>query len=153
MGREHGLGAKRKGPRKRHRALLQTPPRRIFRFFSPPFLFIIWLLFSFIFLLFYVISLIMASSTTAAEADTGSDRVLTCFTCRLVFGDSEKMRDHYKTDLHRFNLKRKVAGLPPVQEALYLQKVAGAQCSLQFPILSSIPSQCFLFLLFTILLF
>jgi pre-60S factor REI1 len=34
------------------------------------------------------------------------------------------MREHYKTDFHRFNLKRKVAGLPPVQENLFLQKLA-----------------------------
>jgi len=33
------------------------------------------------------------------------------------------MRNHYKSDLHRFNLKRKAANLPPVPEDLYDQKV------------------------------
>lgn len=69
----------------------------------------------------------MASATMQHTVHAqDKERVLTCFTCRLVFDDSDKMREHYKTDFHRFNLKRKVAGLPPVQEALFLQKVAGA---------------------------
>ncbi|XP_046664933.1 zinc finger protein 622 [Homalodisca vitripennis] len=38
----------------------------------------------------------------------------TCITCRVAFFDSEVQRQHYKTDWHRYNLKRKVADLPPV---------------------------------------
>lgn len=71
-----------------------------------------------------------AVSDSKAQADSAAARVLTCFTCRLVFDNSDLMREHYKSDLHRFNLKRKVAGLPPVQEALYLQKVAGMQSNI-----------------------
>lgn len=38
----------------------------------------------------------------------------TCITCRVAFHDAEGQRTHYKTDWHRYNLKRKVADLPPV---------------------------------------
>lgn len=40
--------------------------------------------------------------------------VFTCITCRVGFKDGELQRLHYKTDWHRYNLKRKVAELPPV---------------------------------------
>jgi len=49
--------------------------------------------------------------------------VLTCLTCRLVFKDSEAMRVHYKTDFHRFNLKRKIANLLPITEDLFDKKL------------------------------
>ncbi|XP_075233058.1 cytoplasmic 60S subunit biogenesis factor ZNF622-like [Lycorma delicatula] len=38
----------------------------------------------------------------------------TCIACRVVFNNGEIQRQHYKTDWHRYNLKRKVAELPPV---------------------------------------
>ncbi|KRT80551.1 hypothetical protein AMK59_6823 [Oryctes borbonicus] len=38
----------------------------------------------------------------------------TCISCRVLFKDGEIQRLHYKTDWHRYNLKRKVAELPPV---------------------------------------
>lgn len=38
----------------------------------------------------------------------------TCITCRVAFLDADIQRSHYKTDWHRYNLKRKVADLPPV---------------------------------------
>lgn len=38
----------------------------------------------------------------------------TCISCRVMFKNGENQRLHYKTDWHRYNLKRKVAELPPV---------------------------------------
>jgi len=54
---------------------------------------------------------------------TASSAKLTCISCRLLFVTTKEQRDHYKTDIHRFNLKRKVANLPPVNEEIYKQKV------------------------------
>jgi hypothetical protein len=53
--------------------------------------------------------------------------VFTCVTCNVAFVDSELQRDHYKSDWHRYNLKRKIAEMPVVsfkdfQERLLLQK-------------------------------
>jgi len=55
----------------------------------------------------------------------------TCITCRVVFADkegndgvsAELQKAHYKTDWHRYNLKRKVADLPPVTAENFLQRV------------------------------
>ncbi|CAK6977023.1 cytoplasmic 60S subunit biogenesis factor ZNF622 [Scomber scombrus] len=56
----------------------------------------------------------------------------TCISCRVAFADGEIQRAHYKTDWHRYNLKRKVADMPPVtaenfQERVMAQRVAAEQ--------------------------
>lgn len=38
----------------------------------------------------------------------------TCITCSVAFSDADIQRSHYKTDWHRYNLKRKVIQLPPI---------------------------------------
>ncbi|KAL4706824.1 hypothetical protein ACJJTC_010058 [Scirpophaga incertulas] len=38
----------------------------------------------------------------------------TCITCQVLFNSPELQREHYKLDWHRYNLKRKVANIPPV---------------------------------------
>lgn len=38
----------------------------------------------------------------------------TCITCQVMFKTPELQREHYKLDWHRYNLKRKVASIPPV---------------------------------------
>ena len=35
-------------------------------------------------------------------------------TAGKFFVDKEALQEHYRSDFHRYNLKRKVAGLPPV---------------------------------------
>jgi len=55
----------------------------------------------------------------------------TCITCRVMFADkdgnegraAELQKEHYKTDWHRYNLKRKVADLPPVTAENFQQRV------------------------------
>ncbi|GBG28010.1 Ribosome maturation protein SBDS [Hondaea fermentalgiana] len=50
------------------------------------------------------------ASTTAAAADPGG---LRCRTCNVGFGsDRSQQREHYKTDLHRLNLKLNMKKLP-----------------------------------------
>ncbi|GFN80466.1 Zinc finger protein 622-like [Plakobranchus ocellatus] len=39
---------------------------------------------------------------------------ITCLACNVAFEDVELGRFHYKTDWHRYNLKRKVASLSPI---------------------------------------
>ncbi|KAG6453621.1 hypothetical protein O3G_MSEX008265 [Manduca sexta] len=39
----------------------------------------------------------------------------TCITCNVRYETAEQQREHYKLDWHRYNLKRKVASLPPVK--------------------------------------
>lgn len=47
----------------------------------------------------------------------------TCISCRVAFADAEIQRNHYKTDWHRYNLKRKVADLPPVTAEEFQRRV------------------------------
>lgn len=54
---------------------------------------------------------------------------LTCNACNKEFLDVEEQKLHYKSEWHRYNLKRKVANVPGVTEALFLarQSAAAAQ--------------------------
>ncbi|NXP57035.1 ZN622 protein, partial [Chloropsis cyanopogon] len=47
----------------------------------------------------------------------------TCITCRVAFKDGDIQRAHYKTDWHRYNLKRKVADMPPVTAENFQERV------------------------------
>uniref|UniRef100_A0A915PC51 C2H2-type domain-containing protein n=1 Tax=Setaria digitata TaxID=48799 RepID=A0A915PC51_9BILA len=49
---------------------------------------------------------------------------LTCICCQVVFANSSLQREHYKTDWHRYNLKRKITGFPVVTEEQFRQKIA-----------------------------
>ncbi|KAL3831320.1 hypothetical protein ACJMK2_023087 [Sinanodonta woodiana] len=53
--------------------------------------------------------------------------IFTCISCRVAFLDAETQRNHYKTDWHRYNLKRKVAELPPVTAETFRERVLTAQ--------------------------
>jgi pre-60S factor REI1 len=65
----------------------------------------------------------MAATTTPGLASqTGS---FSCITCHMLFTDGAAQRDHYKAEVHRFNLKRKVAGLAPVTADVYDAKQKG----------------------------
>ncbi|TYI17105.1 hypothetical protein ES332_A07G001100v1 [Gossypium tomentosum] len=47
---------------------------------------------------------------------------LACNACNREFLDEAERKLHYKSDWHRYNLKRKVAGVPGVTEALFLAR-------------------------------
>lgn len=48
----------------------------------------------------------------------------TCNTCSLQFPTAEDQRSHMKSEWHRYNLKRRVANLPAIDEALFNDKVS-----------------------------
>ncbi|OSD04011.1 hypothetical protein PYCCODRAFT_1408429 [Trametes coccinea BRFM310] len=47
----------------------------------------------------------------------------TCLSCSIAFHTAQDQREHYRSDHHRYNMKRRVAGLPPVSADLFNQKV------------------------------
>ncbi len=49
---------------------------------------------------------------------------LTCLTCCEVFQSREDQVEHYRLDWHRYNLKRKLKGLEPVNQDSF-EKIAG----------------------------
>lgn len=57
--------------------------------------------------------------------------MFTCITCRVSFAESDIQRRHYKTDWHRYNLKRKVAEMPPVTAEVFQQKVLAQKAEVE----------------------
>ncbi|XP_064484977.1 cytoplasmic 60S subunit biogenesis factor ZNF622-like [Ornithodoros turicata] len=55
----------------------------------------------------------------------------TCLSCQVVFADAQLQRAHYKCDWHRYNLKRKVADLPPVTAEEFQQRVLAQKSAVQ----------------------
>ncbi|TVU08642.1 hypothetical protein EJB05_42053 [Eragrostis curvula] len=49
---------------------------------------------------------------------------VTCNACNAGFDGEEEQRLHYRSEWHRYNLKRKVAGVPGVTEALFMARQA-----------------------------
>ncbi|KAF7362019.1 Zinc finger protein 622-like protein [Mycena venus] len=49
--------------------------------------------------------------------------LFTCLSCTIAFHTAEDQRTHYRSDHHRYNMKRRVAGLPPVSAESFNQKV------------------------------
>lgn len=47
----------------------------------------------------------------------------TCISCLVEFKEALFQREHYKTDWHRYNLKRKVVDLPPVSATRFQERV------------------------------
>ncbi|CAK9298298.1 unnamed protein product [Gordionus sp. m RMFG-2023] len=48
---------------------------------------------------------------------------LSCLTCRIIFKEADDQRLHYKLEWHRYNLKRKMIDLPPVDLETFCNKL------------------------------
>lgn len=55
----------------------------------------------------------------------------TCISCRVAFTDGDLQRAHYKSDWHRYNLKRKVADMPPVTAENFQERVLAQRASVE----------------------
>ncbi|KAK5133848.1 hypothetical protein LTR08_007179 [Meristemomyces frigidus] len=53
----------------------------------------------------------------------GSAHPFTCNTCQVAFRSSDLQRTHMQSDWHRYNLKRRVASLPPLTSEIFAEKV------------------------------
>lgn len=50
---------------------------------------------------------------------------LFCSTCESEFKEVKKHQEHYKTDFHKYNLKRRMVDLLPISEEMYEKKKLG----------------------------
>ncbi|KAI9835867.1 MAG: hypothetical protein M1819_001765 [Sarea resinae] len=73
----------------------------------------------------------ITSSRTAplAPASTAASHPFTCNSCQVAFRSSELQRAHMHSDWHRYNLKRRVASLPPLASEVFAEKVLNAQAT------------------------
>ena len=92
-----------------------------------------------IFILFYPFPTMAEVDTQKMQLD--GQQLYTCLSCTIAFLSAEEQREstfcqskcrrgadhtqglHYRSDHHRYNMKRRVANLPPVSAALFNQKV------------------------------
>ncbi|KAL7634114.1 UNVERIFIED_CONTAM: hypothetical protein RMT77_015442 [Armadillidium vulgare] len=49
--------------------------------------------------------------------------MLTCLTCEVIFHDANLQIKHFQTEWHKYNLKRKVAELPPLKVEQYNERI------------------------------
>ncbi|MCO5598695.1 hypothetical protein L7F22_052793 [Adiantum nelumboides] len=69
---------------------------------------------------------ISADGTTMAgpsSAMAEGTAMFTCLSCSIAYANPEDQRAHYRTDLHRYNMKRRVANLPPVRADVFNAKI------------------------------
>ena len=64
----------------------------------------------------------MATVTQPQPPQAGS-HPFTCNTCQVAFRSSDLQRTHMQSDWHRYNLKRRVASLPPLTSEIFAEKV------------------------------
>jgi len=65
---------------------------------------------------------------SAAPTSAGpSAPMWTCLSCSIGFPSPDAQREHYRSDLHRYNMKRRVAGLPAVRQDVFASKVSEMQ--------------------------
>uniref|UniRef100_A0A8C5HN40 VLRF1 domain-containing protein n=1 Tax=Gouania willdenowi TaxID=441366 RepID=A0A8C5HN40_GOUWI len=57
-----------------------------------------------------------------------SDKMV-CSTCKSTFINREEQREHYKLDWHRFNIKQKMTGLPPLTAEEFENKTGAGDLS------------------------
>ncbi|KAI1631210.1 C2H2 type zinc finger-containing protein [Biscogniauxia mediterranea] len=53
----------------------------------------------------------------------------TCNTCQVAFRFADTQKGHMKSDWHRYNLKRRVATLPPISSEVFTEKVLQARAA------------------------
>lgn len=69
---------------------------------------------------------VLADGTSIAGPSHGSTEgtaMFTCLSCSIAYANPEDQRAHYRTDLHRYNMKRRVANLPPVRADVFNAKI------------------------------
>ncbi|RDA85480.1 hypothetical protein CP532_0002 [Ophiocordyceps camponoti-leonardi (nom. inval.)] len=53
----------------------------------------------------------------------------TCNTCQVAYRNIDLQKGHMKSDWHRYNLKRRVASLPPIASGVFTDKVLQARAA------------------------
>ncbi|KAJ1725240.1 pre-60S factor rei1 [Coemansia erecta] len=70
-----------------------------------------------------------STSTQGGALPTNANNtpLFTCMACQVAFYSADQQRSHYRTDWHRYNLKRKVAELPSITAESFAQRVLAQQ--------------------------
>ncbi|KJZ73775.1 hypothetical protein HIM_06893 [Hirsutella minnesotensis 3608] len=72
----------------------------------------------------------MASANAGASVvGTAASHPYTCNTCQVAYRNIDLQKGHMKSDWHRYNLKRRVASLPPISSEIFTEKVLQARAA------------------------
>ncbi|KJY00735.1 C2H2 type zinc finger domain-containing protein [Zymoseptoria brevis] len=71
----------------------------------------------------------MATLVQTSAGQQGSAHPFTCNTCQVAFKSGDLQRTHMQSDWHRYNLKRRVASLPPLTSEIFAEKVLANKAS------------------------
>ncbi|KAK4232616.1 C2H2 type zinc-finger-domain-containing protein [Podospora fimiseda] len=63
------------------------------------------------------------------KVDHISRHPYSCNTCQVAFRNSDLQKGHMRSDWHRYNLKRRVASLPPISSEVFTEKVLQARAA------------------------
>ena len=80
-----------------------------------------------------VIDISGGEPSVATQHDQGYDDdtpLFTCLSCSIAFPNPDDQRTHYRSDLHRYNMKRRVANLPPVKADVFNAKILERRAAL-----------------------
>ncbi|KAK4248528.1 C2H2 type zinc-finger-domain-containing protein [Corynascus novoguineensis] len=69
----------------------------------------------------------ISGNRTAPGGDINASHPYTCNTCQVAFRNSDLQKGHMRSDWHRYNLKRRVASLPPISSEVFTEKVLQAR--------------------------
>lgn len=70
--------------------------------------------------------------------------LFTCMSCAVAFTGPPEQRDHYRSELHRYNMKRRVANLPPVKANVFNAKIQehAAAAQAQYEAADQVAGKC-----------
>ncbi|KOS22032.1 Cytoplasmic 60S subunit biogenesis factor REI1 -like protein [Escovopsis weberi] len=68
-----------------------------------------------------------AAKGQAAAVATAATHPYTCNTCQVAYRNIDLQKTHMKSDWHRYNLKRRIASLPPIAAETFTEKVLQAR--------------------------
>ncbi|KAI1437529.1 C2H2 type zinc-finger-domain-containing protein [Xylaria sp. CBS 124048] len=70
-----------------------------------------------------------SAAPQAQQSLASSSHQYTCNTCQVAFRFADTQKSHMKNDWHRYNLKRRVASLPPISSEVFAEKVLQARAA------------------------
>ena len=59
---------------------------------------------------------------------------LVCSNCKIQLTNDDSMREHYKSEFHRYNIKRHLVNLAPITHEQFTKKKAGFLPYTPFPL-------------------
>ena len=71
------------------------------------------------------------SQRSGGNGSSGADDVFTCITCSVAFLSAPEQREHFHSDFHRYNMKRRVANLAPVNLQTFNDKIRERRAAIE----------------------